>query len=586
MASAVELNLDFDMEGHPPLAGPACTSRRKKTPRDAYEDGDGTTMPASWVAKIKARGRWDQTITPDTTLQPSSLPMPVQVAPVAELEPFFTHLSRDHSAAAFSSNFDSNHDIIEPDETQDDNQNQDEDVYTPGHEPFYRTEYLEFPRGVVYADRRMDLCKMVVGPTSIVRLMTSLESNTFIEHFLLGNNIIGPTGADAIAAFLAKRPRAMRTWYLAGNCIDTAALETLVDAMVRSPVIENLWLKRNPLGPDSDQALFKLLSQLPRLRTLDLDQTDLGDGCLARLFSKLCDHFSDFLPIAPPSPLHSLYLNGVGILPGPVSPSTSSAITHISTFLAQQTCQLTSLYLANNLLGDAGLATLAAGLRKNTSLQRLSLLSVGGSSTGFSVLFSALASHPSIRTLDASQSFSTIDLGMQFNAIDDAAVPAILELLSSSETLAYLDLGFTYISQSSLNTISRAVAGSKSLLYYNARSLLDNRSRDARQIHSEANKLKTAVKDRLAENVAREYDGMSYDVWTGSERRWLVNDREDVRAIDSVYRNRDAGMARRGQMVLKKWWTEEDESILKAASGRSCSLTESMKSGVEVEAAG
>ncbi|KAF3921174.1 hypothetical protein ABW21_db0202321 [Orbilia brochopaga] len=482
--------------------------------------------------------------------------MPVQVAPYDELAPFFHHLSHDLSAAAFDTHFNEQPDITPTTST--------EDTFTPGHEPYYKTEYLEFPRGVVYADRRMDLCKMVVGPPSIGPLMAALESNTFIQHFLLGNNIIGPIGADAIADFLLKRPAAMKTWYLAGNCIDTSSLNTLVDAMVLSPVIENLWLKRNPLGPDSDTALFKLLSRLPRLRTVDLDQTDLGDGCLARLFEKLCDHYSDFLPVAPPSPLETLYLNGVGILP---AGDTPSAISYISTFLSQQTCQLKSLYLANNLLGDSGLISLAAGLSKNRSLERLSLLSVGATSVGFTALFDALSTHPAIRTLDASQSYSTIDLGMQFNAIDDEAVPSILNLIESSETLAYLDLGYTYISLPSLNALARAVSHSTTLLYYNARSLLDLRGRDAGKIHGESNKLKPLVKKRLAENVERLY-GVSYDVWMNSERRWLVNDERDVRSIDSVYRNRDAGMARRGQMVLKKWWTEENEGVLRAASGR------------------
>ncbi|KAJ6258533.1 hypothetical protein Dda_6577 [Drechslerella dactyloides] len=559
MAAAVELHLDLDkdLDMLPKglnIAGPVCTSKKDRT------------TAASWVAKLKAYGRWDQAITPDTVLQPPGLPMPVDVAPYPELEPFFRHLADDSSAAAFSAHFDDSHDVIPNAD--------DEDEYSPGHEPYYRTEFLEFPRGVVYADRRMDLCKMVVGPTSIGRLMESLESNTFIRHFLLGNNIIGPTGADAIADFLAKRPAAMRTWYLAGNCIDGPSLTLLADAMIHSPVIENLWLKRNPLGPDADKALFKLLSQLPRLRTLDLDQTDLGDACLARLFANLCDHFSDFLPIAPPSPLNSLYLNGAGVLPAATPPSTSpSAIHYISLFLSQQTCQLTSLYISNNLLGDAGLTTLASGLRKNTSLERLSLQSVGGGSEGFSALFTALTSHRAIRMLDAGQSYATIDLKMQFNALDDEAVPAIESLITSSQTLSYLDLGHTYISQSGLNTLSRAVANSDTLLFYNARSLLtpDNRSRDARSIHAETNRLKTAVKEKLEANILRDY-GISYDEWFNNERRWLVNDRRDVRAIDSVYRNRDAGMARRGQMVLKKWWTAENEGVLRAASGRSCAL--------------
>ncbi len=34
--------------------------------------------------------------------------------------------------------------------------------------------------------------------------MKSLESDHFIRHFLLGNNVIGPVGARAIAGFVTK----------------------------------------------------------------------------------------------------------------------------------------------------------------------------------------------------------------------------------------------------------------------------------------------------------------------------------------------------------------------------------------------
>ncbi|EWC47283.1 hypothetical protein DRE_03402 [Drechslerella stenobrocha 248] len=535
MASAVELDLTGMDAARVFPVGPSCSARKRPTsPTDETGDKDAAS---TWPQKIRA-----------------------------ELEPFFDHLSKDLSAAEFDAHFDASHQIknLDPDPSK---------PFEPGHETGYKTEFLEFPRGVVYSDHRMDLCKMVVGPTSIGPLMNSLESNTFIQHFLLGNNIIGPTGAAAIVDFLAKRPAAMRTWYLAGNCIDPASFDDLVDAMVRSPVIENLWLKRNPLGPASDKSLFKLLSQLPRLRTLDLDQTDLDDACLARLFSKLCDHFSDFLPIAPPSPLHSLYLNGVGLLPGPTSledPSQKSAMSHIAVFLSQQTCQLTSLYIANNLLGDAGCTTLATGLQKNNSLERLSLQSVGASSTGLSAIFTALSSHPRIKMFDAGQSYATIDLGMQFNMLDDAAVPAALALISS-ESLKYLDLGYTSMTQTGLNKLFEAVANNQTLLFFNARSIIE-RARDPPRVNQMAHRLRAAVRRRMVDNVAAEFDGMTYETWFNNERRWLVNDREDVRAIDSVYRNRDAGMARRGQMVLKKWWTEENKDILQQASGRSCAL--------------
>lgn len=71
-----------------------------------------------------------------------------------------------------------------------------------GIEPYYNTELIEFEKGVLYADGRIDLCKMVAGPRNIGDLMDSLKPNTFSRHFLLGNNVIGPTGAKAIASFI------------------------------------------------------------------------------------------------------------------------------------------------------------------------------------------------------------------------------------------------------------------------------------------------------------------------------------------------------------------------------------------------
>ena len=46
--------------------------------------------------------------------------------------------------------------------------------------------------------------------------------------------------------------------------------------------------------------------------------------------------------------------------------------------------------------------------------------------------------------------------------------------------------------------------------------------------------------------------------------RFLRNT-EDVRFIDSVYRNRDAQKARRKEMMLDKWWEGEDETLREVA---------------------
>ena len=92
--------------------------------------------------------------------------------------------------------------------------------------------------------------------------MTSLETNPFVRHFLLGNNLIGPAGAMRIAQFLSQHKR-IETWYLAGNCIDAKSFKLLVDGFVSSPAITNIWLKRNPLGPGSASSLHYLITSSP-----------------------------------------------------------------------------------------------------------------------------------------------------------------------------------------------------------------------------------------------------------------------------------------------------------------------------------
>ena len=135
---------------------------------------------------------------------------------------------------------------------------------------------------------------------------TESIENTFVRHFLLGNNIIGPAGARLISAFVLAHLDRMETWYLAGNCIDLAGFERLVSAWTSSTAITNIWLKQNPLGPTASTAVYNLITKTSELRTLDLDETELGDEGVAHLFSLLELHNS-------PTSLRHIYLNAVGI---------------------------------------------------------------------------------------------------------------------------------------------------------------------------------------------------------------------------------------------------------------------------------
>ena len=499
-----------------------------------------------WSTRIMTQGPWDPSKHHVSTDGPSAIPMPVKVAQEMDLAPFLGHLERGgtHELEGHEGGF---------------------ELDGGRGEPYYKTKGAEFRKGVVYEDGRMDLCKMVVGPDHIWRLMHSLRGNVFVRHFLLGNNIIGPSGAQAIANFINDFPDRMDTWYLAGNCIDGPSFKILVDALVKSPVVTNIWLKRNPLSPSAAHDVFRLITETENLRTLDLDQTELGDRGVADLFTKLAAYQA---PEGTKLPLRHIYLNGNGI--------SIKAATAIGQFLQSPHCGITSWYMSNNPLGNQGAQALASALPKAPYLTRLLLQSVGVSTQGAIALCEALAGHAGIRVLDLGQAYATEDLGQAYNYIEDEALAAISKLLKEAPHLEYFNLAHCPIQASSLSELSSAILQSPSLLYYDARSTLpdpertsmtftpsrDQPFRDPGTRSSAQVQREKAIRGHLEGNVrAKCGEDVTYTQFMEEEKRWLTNDRRDVRKIDSVYRNRDAGLARRRLMTLVKDWDEDDDTL-------------------------
>ena len=301
-----------------------------------------------WTRRVEQQGPWNPVEDPLPLDGANSLPMPVKIAEHEDLAPFFTHLRAGGTHEPKSTPVVKNNAVVVSGESVVDPEHIMQDGGgMPGLEStLLPIPMLEFKKGVLYEDHRMDLCKMVVGPTHIDELLDSLETNTFVRHFLLGNNIIGPRGAKRIARFVEDNPDRMETWYLAGNCIDDTGLSLLTEAFVKSPAITNVWLKRNPLTAEAAQDLFRLLTLTPNLRTLDLDQTSLGDAGATTLFQKLGAHGNSI-------PLQYLYLNANGI--------SVSGATQLGAYLSSPCCQLRGLYLSLNPLGDRGVQALAKG---------------------------------------------------------------------------------------------------------------------------------------------------------------------------------------------------------------------------------
>jgi len=542
--------------------------------RRAIEEATRKNERFNWIRRISRQGPWNETKDSVSTAGAPSLPMPVEQSDKESLVPFFEHLrgngthdpvttrvnrhseenaaiekpDKDSVAPSFTLCGDCAHEpatmlvnehrgesaaIERPDtdslapscalcgnDTHDSSTAQVK-ARSEGHtgvEPYYHTELIEFEKGVLYADGRVDLCKMVTGPRNIGDLMDSLKPNTFSKHFLLGNNIIGPVGAKAIAAFIDELPDRFETWYLAGNCIDATSFRILVDDMTKSTAITNVWLKRNPLGSSAAADVFRLITKTPNLRTLDLDQTELSDAGVAELFSRLANHGEHVA-------LRNVYLNGCGV--------GYEACTQIGRYLASSHCGLEALYMSSNPIGQA-VTALAGGLASNRSLQRLSLQSCGLKDEGVISLAKALKNHTTMRVLDLGQAYATEDLGMRYNWITDDSAAALTDLVRSPTLqLQYLNLSYLPMSLSALNGIVEAIATSASLLWFHAKPLF-NGGTNADSVHTgqDYTRLNKRMRERLHENVERVY-GVDYERFESEHKRFLISP-QDVRFIDSV----------------------------------------------------
>lgn len=204
--------------------------------------------------------------------------------------------------------------------------------------------------------------------------------------------------------------------------------------------------------------------------------------------------------------------------------------------------------MSNNPIGDDGASVLAEGLIRNRNLVRLSIRSCDIKSTGAIAIMDALNNHPHITTLNLSHSYATEDLHSQYNYLGDEVKDATFKLLESSQSLRFLDFGITGITVPCITEIATAVQDSR-LLVFKAESV------DGRLPLSTRHRIRAALTRNVQATYGKE---ITYATFEEGEQRWLISP-PDVRFIDSGYRNRDAGLARRGLMILDKHWEEPDE---------------------------
>ncbi len=409
----------------------------------------------------------------DLILNP--IPMPVEVAPLDELTPFFTYLKEGKAA---------------------------------------EKECVEFVRGAYYNDGRIDMCKQVVGSDWIGELVDSIKSNANVKHFLLGNNIVGDRGASKIAALIeSKSSPAIKTYYLAGNCFTAEGAAKLGNALKQNHTVESLWLKRNPLKIEGVRQIAQMLEVNQSLRTLDLVNVGMLDEGVKILFESLKQNRS----------LRTLYIDANGI--------TSVGARYIADYFEylKQTKQigLTGLFMAINRLGDEGVKIIANAISNYPHLKRLDFSSNRIQNSGLTVLLEKINTLPQLSYLGIGLYKSTSDLRELPNYFDGEGAEIIANFLQTNKTVRVMEIKDVNLRDGGLSAIAEALEQNTTLLDLSY----------AQFQYSIPETVTAKITHYLARNVKQQL-GMELSEFRRTQLREIKHTNQ-IGFIDSIYRNQD-----------------------------------------------
>jgi len=342
------------------------------------------------------------------------LPMPVEVAPLEDLEPFFEFLKSSQPIT---------------------------------------DEQIEFKRGIFYNDGRMDLCKQVVADKHIEKLMDSIKNNMYIKHFLLGNNIISLEGATAIANYLKEYPYTIETWYLAGNRIDASGIKLICKELSSSTVTKSLWLKRNPLFDEGAYYISLMLNHNKSIEVLDLHNTGIGDKGAKFIFESLKHN----------NTLRHLYLGACGL------EEITYIIEYFDFLVHNKIHGLEHIYLDMNRLGNYWADRLVNVVNKYEFMKGFTISS--NRLTDCSYILDTLAENKSIINLDLGFYKATLDMGELPNnfGIEDREknILAISNFLFTNDTVKVFSIMNTGLTAEDIDKISCYLHNNESIIMFN-----------------------------------------------------------------------------------------------------------------------
>jgi hypothetical protein len=417
--------------------------------------------------------------------------IPVEIAPIEELQPFFDYMKKNTK--------------VEIDNEEEFNR------FIKGSN---NVKFREFTRGAYYQDGRIDLCKQVIGPPHIYGLMESISQNPHIEHFLLGNNIIGDLGAHYIAEFIKNehKPK-IKTWYIAGNAITEKGVAEIADALKNDKHANSLWLKRNPLTSEGVKHIAEMLKVNDTLEILDLHNTFMQDTGTKYLFEALKEN----------TKLHSLYIDA-----NHITKEGAKYIADYFEYLVEtQRTGVTYLWLSMNRIEDDGVILISNALKKYGKMIGLCVGSNRITHIGAKVLLESLEDSKTMVWLDCGYYKATHDMGELPNLFGNESTPYIKKFLEKNQSVQYFSIYNNTIDLECLHDIVESMKNNTSICLF-----VYGQNHIKTSTDKQLNKM---IKEIIDRNSQRLYN-MDAEEFRQKIARQLKHT-ELIYNIDSIYRN-------------------------------------------------
>lgn len=345
---------------------------------------------------------------PTTEAVNEPTPMPVDVAPLEELQPFFDFMKENKPVS---------------------------------------DDMKQFTRGTMFKDGRLDMCKQVVGSPFISNLMDSIKDNEHVEHFLMGNNITNLSGAKSISDFIKDTHKSkIETWYLAGNEISSEGIALIAKALETDTDCKSLWLKRNPLKPEGIRHLADMLRMNNTIEILDLHNTGV--------FNEGCDYLFDALKEN--DSLQTLYLDANGIT------DVSAICDYFDYCVKNNKRGVVNLWLSINRLEDDGVTKLGKSLKDYHHLERICVASNRIENDGIKSFLNDIKHLPNLIMLNMGWYKSTFDMGELPNNVSD--IEPLCDFIATNKSCKVLCFSNNHFDADSIIKLSKVYENNHNIL--------------------------------------------------------------------------------------------------------------------------